>query len=96
MTFEERKQWLEANHRSLLERKNRPIEGNGIFERYEHPVLTAEHAPLAWRYDFNKERNPYHRSERNHNDFRSLVIHITHSYKLPSTSTCCTDVQAQG
>ena len=59
MTFEERKQWLEANHRSLLERKNRPIEGNGIFERYEHPVLTAEHAPLAWRYDFDKERNPY-------------------------------------
>ena len=59
MTFEERKQWLEANHRSLLERKNRPIEGNGIFERYERPVLTAEHAPLAWRYDFDKERNPY-------------------------------------
>ena len=59
MTFEERKNWLEANHRSLLERKNHPVEGNGIFERYEHPVLTAEHAPLAWRYDFNKERNPY-------------------------------------
>ena len=59
MTFEERKSWLESNHRSLLEKKNRPIEGNGIFERYEHPVLTAEHAPLAWRYDFDKERNPY-------------------------------------
>ena len=59
MTFEERKEWLVKNHRSLLEKKNRPIEGNGIYERYENPILTAEHAPLAWRYDFNKERNPY-------------------------------------
>ena len=59
MTFEERKEWLVKIHRSLLEKKNRPIEGNGIYERYENPILTADHAPLAWRYDFNKERNPY-------------------------------------
>ena len=59
MTFDQRKAWLEENHRRLLERKNAPIEGNGIYERYEHPVLTAEHAPLAWRYDFDPVRNPY-------------------------------------
>ena len=23
------------------------------------PVLTARHAPLAWRYDLNCETNPY-------------------------------------
>ena len=33
--------------------------GNGIFDRYEHPVLTAEHTPLAWRYDFNHASNPH-------------------------------------
>ena len=59
MTFEQRKAWLEENHRQLIEKKNKPIEGNGIFERYENPILTGEHAPLEWRYDFNKDRNPY-------------------------------------
>ncbi|MBE5040875.1 glycoside hydrolase family 130 protein [Ructibacterium gallinarum] len=32
---------------------------NGIFERYENPVLTNEHIPLEWRYDFDFESNPY-------------------------------------
>ena len=32
---------------------------NGIYDRYENPVLTREHAPLYWRYDLNKETNPY-------------------------------------
>ncbi len=59
MTFEERKEWLVENHRRLLEKENRPIEGNGIYERYENPVLTAEHAPLNWRYDFDPQRNPF-------------------------------------
>jgi Predicted glycosylase len=35
------------------------LPGNGIFERYEYPVLTNEHAPLEWRYDLNPETNPY-------------------------------------
>jgi 4-O-beta-D-mannosyl-D-glucose phosphorylase len=33
--------------------------GNGIFDRYKHPVLTAEHAPLFWRYDLNEQANPF-------------------------------------
>lgn len=32
---------------------------NGIYDRYENPVLTREHAPIFWRYDLNKETNPY-------------------------------------
>jgi 4-O-beta-D-mannosyl-D-glucose phosphorylase len=59
MTYDERLAWLKQSHRSLIEKKNVPVEGNGIFERWENPVLTAEHAPLEWRYDFNRERNPY-------------------------------------
>ena len=57
--FLTRKARLEANHRALLERRNRPVEGNGVYERYEYPVLTAAHAPLEWRYDLSPETNPY-------------------------------------
>ena len=59
MTYEERLEWLRESHRQLIEKKNATIEGNGVYERWENPILTAEHAPLEWRYDFNKERNPY-------------------------------------
>ncbi|MDQ0112066.1 glycoside hydrolase family 130 protein [Paenibacillus harenae] len=60
LNFEQRKQLLTERYEALVGRKNSPIElGNGIFERYEHPVLTAEHAPLHWKYDFNPETNPY-------------------------------------
>ena len=59
MTYEDRLTWLRVRHLQLLERRNSPIEGNGIYERYEYPILTAEHAPLEWRYDMDKERNPY-------------------------------------
>ncbi len=59
MNFEERLDWLVRNHNELITRKNTPIEGNGIYERYENPILTGDHAPLFWRYDFNKETNPY-------------------------------------
>ena len=59
MTFNERLAWLKDNHRALIEKKNSPIEGNGIYERWENPILTAAHAPLEWRYDLNRERNPF-------------------------------------
>ena len=59
MNFDERLAWLRKNHAELIERPNAPIEGNGVYERYENPILTAEHAPLEWRYDFDRERNPY-------------------------------------
>ena len=44
----------------LLERKNVKSDFyNGVFDRYEYPVLTREHIPLNWRYDLNPETNPY-------------------------------------
>ena len=59
MTYEERLAWLKEKHQELISKKNVPIEGNGLYERYANPVLTALHAPLAWRYDLHKETNPY-------------------------------------
>jgi 4-O-beta-D-mannosyl-D-glucose phosphorylase len=44
----------------LLTRRNRKLPGgNGIYERYEFPVLTAAHAPIAWRYDLEQKTNPF-------------------------------------
>lgn len=31
---------------------------NGIYDRYENPVLTAAHAPIIWRYDLDYSTNP--------------------------------------
>jgi 4-O-beta-D-mannosyl-D-glucose phosphorylase len=44
----------------LLALKNQPFEiDNGIIARYKHPVITAQHVPLTWRYDFNPQTNPF-------------------------------------
>ena len=44
----------------LIERKNQKSTFyNGVFDRYEYPVLTREHIPLTWKYDLNSETNPY-------------------------------------
>ena len=59
MTYNERLVDLTWNHEQLLARPNEPLEGNGIYERYKYPVLTAEHAPLFWRYDLDEKTNPY-------------------------------------
>ena len=58
-SFLQRKTRLESAWRALLERPNHPLEGNGVFERYAYPALTAAHAPLEWRYDLSPETNPY-------------------------------------
>ena len=51
---------IKARHEELLSRKNeKSATGNNVYNRYIYPVLTAEHAPLTWRYDFNPETNPY-------------------------------------
>lgn len=60
MIYNEKVATLRAEHKALLNRKNEPIDGgNGIYTKYKYPILTAEHTPLEWRYDFNKESNPY-------------------------------------
>lgn len=45
----------------LLNKKNKVDAGfyNGIFDRYENPVLTRDHAPVIWRYDIDEETNPF-------------------------------------
>ncbi len=57
--FNQRKKQIYREYRELIERKNRPMPGNGIFERYVYPVITADHIPIEYRYDLNPETNPY-------------------------------------
>ena len=60
MNYQEKVQALRQRHEALLQRKNQVVEGgNGIYEKYVYPILTAEHTPLEWKYDFNEQDNPF-------------------------------------
>lgn len=60
VNFRKKLATLASAYRDLIERKNEKLPyGNGVFDRYRYPVLTAAHTPLFWRYDLNPETNPY-------------------------------------
>lgn len=59
-TFKEKIRDLFDDYEKLVTRKNMPVEGgNGIFTRYQYPVLTAAHTPVFWRYDLDEKTNPF-------------------------------------
>lgn len=58
--FEKRLTELQTAYEQLVTRQNgKEMPGNGVYDRYRHPVLTAQHAPVFWRYDIDKKTNPY-------------------------------------
>lgn len=58
--FQSKVNAVRQRYKELIERKNIPLETkNGIFTRYRYPILTADHTPLEWRYDFDEKDNPY-------------------------------------
>ncbi len=58
--FKSRLEKIKEEHEALITRPNRKTGyGNGIYERYAYPVLTAAHTPLEWRYDLNPATNPF-------------------------------------
>ncbi len=59
--FVERLARLRGRQAELLTRPNRVDRrwDNGVYERWEDPVLTAAHVPLAWRFDLDPATNPY-------------------------------------
>jgi len=58
--FEKRLNQLRAEQKQLRDRLNEIAGlGNGVFDRYKYPVLTAAHTPLSWRYDLDPATNPY-------------------------------------
>lgn len=60
MDYNERVKKIKTNHEELITKKNNALfSTNGIYERYENPILTRDHLPLNWRFDFNQKTNPY-------------------------------------
>src|SRR5690242_15034167 len=58
--FQKRLDMLQSAHDKLVSRTNEQLEeSNGIYHRYKYPVLTAQHAPIFWRYDLNETTNPF-------------------------------------
>ena len=50
---------LQTHDELVTQRNLKAAGGNGIFDRYVNPVLTAAHTPIFWRYDLNYETNPH-------------------------------------
>jgi 4-O-beta-D-mannosyl-D-glucose phosphorylase len=51
---------LREQHHALVERRNaQQAHSNGVYTRYNNPVLTAMHTPLSWRYDLDPSANPF-------------------------------------
>ena len=58
--FKHRLARLQDEQEQLISKTNEITgTGNGIFNRYKYPVLTAAHTPINWRYDLNASTNPY-------------------------------------
>lgn len=52
---------LRIAHAHLLRQRN-PLDkawDNGVFERFQFPVITSRHIPLEWRFDLNPTTNPF-------------------------------------
>ena len=58
--FDKRLAELYARYEKTVRRKNEPMRGgNGVFERFRHPVLTKDHIPVFWKYDLDFQTNPH-------------------------------------
>ena len=57
--YKKRLKGLVKQHKKLINKKNKKIEGNGIYHRYKRPVVTWDHVPIFWRYDLNPSTNPH-------------------------------------
>lgn len=58
--FKQRLALLQQEQQQLITKPNQTAgTGNGVFDRYINPVLTAAHTPINWRYDLDAATNPY-------------------------------------
>jgi len=58
--FQERYNKVMERYNEAITKKNAALfSENGIYEKYEDPVLTNRSIPPIWRFDMNPETNPY-------------------------------------
>ena len=76
-----------ALQEALLARRNHKSDWyNGIYDRWDYPVLTREHIPLEWRFDLDPASNPYF--------MERLGVNAVFNAGAPTTTpaagpTCC-------
>jgi 4-O-beta-D-mannosyl-D-glucose phosphorylase len=58
--FQKRLFQLKSSHKELIAQKNyKNSLSNGIYDRYQNPIITPQHTPIHWRYDLNPKSNPF-------------------------------------
>jgi 4-O-beta-D-mannosyl-D-glucose phosphorylase len=58
--FQEKVKKLLSDHDKFVGRRNIiRSSSNGIYDKYEYPVITAKHTPVYWRYDLDPKTNPH-------------------------------------
>ena len=58
--YDIRLEQIKKEHDTLLSKTNHISgPGNGIYDRYQYPVLTSAHVPIFWEYDLDPTTNPY-------------------------------------
>ena len=80
--FTERLNKISNLHNKLVKKSNVELfSENGIYNRFENPILTRNHIPLNWRYDLNEKTNPNFLERIGYNaTFNSGAIKINGKY----------------
>ncbi len=82
--FSLRSKEIILQHEQLITKKNNPLFSvNGVYNRYKNPILTRDHIPLNWRFDFNPDTNPFFMERIGFNaTFNAGAIKIDDKYLL--------------
>ena len=76
---------LLKNYKEVISKPNKVSTKfyNGVYDRWENPVLTRDHIPVFWKYDMNPETNPYSMERLGVNaTFNSGAIYLNGKYYL--------------
>ena len=58
--FQTRFAQLKREHQALIQQQNSPAGvSNGVYQRWKYPIITADHAPIHWKYDLDETTNPF-------------------------------------
>ena len=84
MSFKQKLATLWSDYDALLAQKNRPMtHSNGIYQRWQNPIITPDHTPPFWRYDLDETRNPFLMERFGINaTFNSGAIYLDGKYLL--------------
>lgn len=75
---------IEERYENVVKAENCPADFyNGIFRRYKNPVLTRDHIPPFWKYDFDASDNPFFMERMGVNAvFNSGAVYLNGKYYL--------------